>query len=195
VRVLLAGLFGRRHPGDPVAVQWLNAATQWVAAHWTVLAVLIPVAGLIAAGVVNHYLAVARDNRARRVSRGEVRSRVYADLAARLLAHCSEIRSAIGNPRATPAGWRDGNSALRARAEMPDVIETLGREYVSFMAAIDRERRTIDAFERHGAPAREQIDRGAADVIETYVPFISQFGETQQAHRLRRFASDARARA
>ena len=195
MRVILAGLFGRRHPDDPVAVQWLNAATQWIQAHWTVLAVIIPVAGLIVAGVVNHYLAVARDNRARRVSRGEIRSRVYADLAARLLAHCSEVRGAIGNAQADPESWRDGTAALRARAEMPDVIETLGREYVSFMAAIDRERRTIDAFERRGARAPEQIDRGAADVIETYVPFISQFGETQQAHRLRRLASDARARA
>lgn len=194
--VLIAGLFGHRRPDDPAWLQWFHGAAQWVGAHWAVLAVVIPVLGLILAGIVNHYLALSRENRARRVSRGEVRARVHADLAARLLSHCSYVQAAIGNPEADPSAWRPGNTSLRKRSEMPDAIEVLGKNYVSFMAAIEKERRTIEALVRLGGQTRtrleERIATGAADIIETYVPFIGDFGEVQQARRLSRFAGGAR---
>jgi hypothetical protein len=185
--VLLAGLFGhRRAPDDPVAVQWLHATLQWASAHWAALAVIIPVAGAIAAGIVNHYLAVARENRARRLTRGDVRARVYADLAARLLSHCSAIYAAVVNPGAAdPQSWRVGNAGLRTRSETHDVVDALGQHYVSFMAAIEQERRTIDALARTGVAA------GAVHIIELYVPFIDEFGEPVQARRLKKFASEA----
>jgi hypothetical protein len=179
---LVAGIFGHRRPDDPLVVQWLHAAAQWSGEHWAVLAVVIPVAGLIAAGIVNHYLALSRDNRARRVVRGEVRARVHADLAARLLSHCSYVQAAIGNPEADPIAWRPGNASLRTRAEMPDVVDALGKEYVSFMAAIEKERRSIDLLGGNGR--QERIDDAARGVIEAYVPFICDFGEERQGRRL-----------
>ena len=196
--VLIAGLFGHRRPDDPAWIQWLHAASQWIGAHWAVLAVLIPIAGLIVAAIVSHYLALARENRSRRLTRGEVRVRVHADLAARLLSHCTYVQTAIDDPALDPAAWRPGNTSLRRRAEMADAVDALGAEYVSFMAAIEKERRTIDGLVRLGAQTRdrlsERIHAGAFDIIETYVPFICDFGETQQARRLSKLAGDARAR-
>ena len=157
------------------------------------LAVIIPVAGLIAGGIVNHYLALARDGRARRLVRGDVRARVHADLAARLLSHCSYIQSGIGNPETDAGAWRPGNASLRTRAEMPDVVDALGKDYVSFMAAIEKERRTIDLLARNGA--RGRIDEAARDVIEAYVPFLCDFGESRQAGRLSELARVAAKRA
>jgi hypothetical protein len=187
---LFAGLFGHRRSDDPLVVQWLHAATQWAGDHWAALAVIIPVVGLIAAGIVNHYLALARDSRARRLGRSEVRARVHADLAARLLSHCSYVQSSIGNPEADPSAWRPGNASLRARAEMPDVVDTLGSDYVSFMAAIEKERRTIDVIARNGERS-ERIDAAARDVIEAYVPFICDFGEERQGSRLAEMTNKA----
>ncbi|MGA8533165.1 MAG: hypothetical protein WB615_03535 [Candidatus Tumulicola sp.] len=171
-------------------MQWFRAAIQWAGDHWAVLAVVIPVVGLIVAGIVNHYLALARDDRARRLGRSELRARVHADLAARLLSHCTYVQSAIGDEGADAGNWRPGNASLRTRAEMSDVVDVLGREYVSLMAAIERERRTIDALPRGGG-RREGIDAAARDVIETYAPFIASFGEARQAQRLRALASDS----
>jgi hypothetical protein len=186
---LVAGLFGHRRSDDPLLVQWVHAATQSAAEHWAALAVVVPVAGLIVAGVVNHYLALVRDNRARRLGRGELRARVHADLAARLLSHCSYVQAAIGNPQADASAWRPGNAALRTRAEMPDVVEALGKEYVSFMAAIEKERRTTDPVAR-GGERLERIEAAARDIIETYVPFICDFGEERQGRRLAQIARD-----
>jgi hypothetical protein len=187
---LIAGIFGRRRPDDPLVVQWFHNAAQWTGAHWAVLAVVIPVVGLIAAGVVNHYLAVSRDNRARRLGRGDLRTRVHADLAARLLSHCSYVQGAIGNPEADPRAWQPGNTSLRTRAEMSDVVDVLGRDYVSFMAAIEKERRTIEPFARN-VRRRERVDEAARSVIQTYVPFICSFGEERQGRRLAAIASES----
>ena len=74
---------------------------QWLAAHWGVLAVVIPVCGAILAGILNHYLAVSRENRSRRISKGDVRGRVYKDLGARLLIHCRELQVASPTPAAS----------------------------------------------------------------------------------------------
>lgn len=196
--VLIAGLFGHRHADDPIWVAALHAVAQWIGTHWAAIAVIVPVLGLIVAGIVNHYLALAREKRARRVMRDDVRARVHADLAARLLSHCSYIQTAIGDRDADPSAWRPGNTALRRRAEMPDAIEALGGDYVGFMAAIESERRTVDALVRLGIQTRdrlsERIGAGASDIIETYVPFICDFGEAQQARRLSRFAGGVRGR-
>jgi hypothetical protein len=176
---------------------------QWTATHWAALALIVPVLGLIAAGIVNHYLALSRENRTRRLGRSELRARVNADLAARLLSHCAYVQGAIGNPQADPSAWRPGNTALRKRGEKPDVVEALGRDYVSFMAAIEKERRTIDALLRQTDgrmsaspdPVAERVSVGAREIVETYVPFICDFGEERQARRLSQAASDARHRA
>jgi hypothetical protein len=189
---LIAGLFGHRRPDDPLPVRWLDAATQWAGDHWTILAVIIPVTGLIVAGVINHYLALARDARARRLGQGDVRARVHADLAARLLAHCSYIQTTVGDPAGHANDWRPGNASLRARAEQPDVIEVLGKQYVSFMAAIEKERRAIETTARDGQP-RKHFARAACDVVETYTPFICDFGEPVQGRRLAAIAREASA--
>ena len=183
--VLLAGLFGHRRPDDPFYVQWIHTATQWVGAHWAVLGVLIPVAGAIAAGIVNHYLAVARENRARRFTQGALRARVHADLAARLLAHCTQIALAVDAGRPDPHAWRSGNADLRRRGEMHDVIEVLGTQYVTFMAAIEHERRALDALEA-GRTDRRRVSQSASTIVAAYVPFICDFGEERQARRLAR---------
>jgi hypothetical protein len=163
-----------------------------------VLAVVIPVAGAIVAGIVNHYLALARENRARRVGRSELRARVFADLAARLLSHCSYVQSSIGNGRFEPSAWRPGNEKLHERAEMTDVVEALGKDYVPFMAAIESERRVIDALARLDPGAKtyaRRVAQGAFDVVDAYAPFIGDFGEERQAVRLRKIAGDVRKRA
>jgi hypothetical protein len=199
--VLIGGLFGHRGPDDPVWLREFHAVTQWTAAHWAALALIVPVLGLIAAGIVNHYLALSRENRARRLSRSELRARVHADLAARLLSHCAYVQGAIGHPQADPRAWRPGNTTLRKRGEKPDVVEALGHDYVPFMAAIEKERRTIEELEHQldgrGAPDRvaERVGAGAREIVETYVPFICDFGEERQARRLSQAASDARHRA
>lgn len=189
VAVLLAGLFGHRHAAQAEVSSPVQDAIQWAGAHWAVLAVLIPVAGALVAAIVNHYLAVARENRTRRMTRGEVRARVYADLAARLLSHCSAVYAGLVNPAtADPTAWRSTNVSLRARAQMPDVVDALGRQYVSFMAAIEAERRTLDAI------GRNRIGAGAAAIIEAYVPFIDAFGEPEQARRLQKYTKQCLAR-
>jgi hypothetical protein len=185
---LLAGLFGHRHtePVSPVIAPFSNAM-QWAGAHWAVLAVIIPVGGAIVAGLLNHYLALARENRSRRVSRKETRARVYADLAARLLSHCSAVYGGLVNPvSADPVAWRSANASLRARSQMHDVVDALGGEYVSFMAAIEDERRRLATFSSGSVPAG-----GIAHIIESYVPFIDRFGEPVQAKRLQTFARQA----
>ena len=91
-------MFGHRRPDDPAYVVWIHNAQQWLTAHWGVLAVLIPVCGAILAGILNHYLAVARENRSRRINKGDVRGRVYKDLAARLMIHCRELHSESVSP-------------------------------------------------------------------------------------------------
>jgi hypothetical protein len=107
-----------------------------------------------------------------------VRSRVYADLAARLLGHCARIASEAESGSVDLDAWRRGNAALHSRAQTGDVVDALGAQYVSFMAAIDKERRTID---RSGS-------KGVGSVLESYVPFIAAFGEERQAARLRKLA-------
>jgi hypothetical protein len=147
-----------------------------------VLAVVIPAGGAIAAGVMNHYLAVARENRARRLSLRDVQSRVYADLSVRLLHHCSALQGVMrGGPHDLEA-WRERNAALRARSESEDVIQSLGHEYVHFVAAIEHERRALANF------ARRQPRFTARDVVAHYVPFIAQFGQPGEAGRLKKLA-------
>jgi len=179
VTVLLGGLFGHRRPPDPAYVTWLHAALQWSNDHWQVLAVVIPVAGGIAAGIVNHALAVSRENRSRRLVRSDTRARVHADLAARLLAHCSYLQRACASAQLDAAAWRRSNAGLRARAEMTDSIDVLGPRYVTFMATIERERRIV---EENGVYGHD----GVREVMRLYAPFIAEFGEPVQARRLER---------
>ncbi|HVA34340.1 MAG TPA: hypothetical protein VNG31_09345 [Candidatus Baltobacteraceae bacterium] len=180
--MLIAGLFGHRAAPEPAYAQWLHAVGQWIGAHWATLAVLIPVGGAILAGIVNHYLALARENRARRTARNELRNHVYADLAARLLAHCSGLIRAI---EFDVGAWRDGNAALRARAQKADTIDALDERYVSFMAAVEQERRIVEELRTSGRGAAE----GAHRVLMLYVPFIAEFGEATQARRLEKHAN------
>jgi hypothetical protein len=179
VTPLLAGLFGHRRPPDPAYVTWFHSVAQWTSDHWQVLAVVIPVAGGLAAGIVNHFLSVSRENRSRRLVRSDVRTRVHADLAARLLAHCSYLQRAAAASQLDAAAWRRSNANLRARAEMTDLIEVLGPRYVSFMATIEHERRIVDR-EANGA------HDGVREVVRLYAPFIAEFGEPVQARRLER---------
>ncbi len=181
---LIAGLFGHRHPAaaDPAVVAWYHQASAWAMAHWAVLAVVIPVAGGIAAGVINHYLALLRENRTRKLTLRETRARVHADLAARLLGHCARVAHEASNGSVDAAAWRASNAALHDRAQRSDVVDALGKSYVAFMAAIEWERRAIG----HEAPHRS---------LEAYVPFIADFGEGAQARRLQRtLRSNARGR-
>jgi hypothetical protein len=184
--VLVAGWFGHRRPDDPVYVQWFHAAQQWLTAHWGVLAVLIPVGGAIVAGIMNHYLAVARENRARRISLGAVRGRVYKDLAARLMIHCRELQVAIADPRSVDSETlRQSNAALKKRTEARDVVEGLGSRYVAFVATIDEERRSLNHIDgRTGTTI-------AARAILGYAPFVAEFGEEQQSRNLKKFAQKA----
>ena len=176
--VLIAGLFGHRRPDDPLYVQYEHAIVQWVGAHWAVLAVVIPVGGAILAGIINHYLALSREKRVRAMDLRAVRARVYADMAARLLAHCSRVATEAESGGVDVEAWRRANAALHARAQTVDVVDALGAQYVGFMAAIDQERRTIDRL----------ADKGVGTTIVAYVPFIAAFGEKQQAARLRKLA-------
>jgi hypothetical protein len=178
VKPLVAGLFGHRRAPDPSYVTWVHAIAQWTSDHWQVLAVVIPVAGGIAAGIVNHALSVSRENRSRRLARTDVRARVHADLAARLLAHCSYLQRASAASQLDATAWRRSNADLRARAQMTDSIDVLGARYVTFMATIERERRIVEEEAAHGDGVRE--------VIKLYAPFIAEFGEPQQARRLER---------
>ena len=180
--MLIAGLFGHRAAPEPAYAHWLHALGQWIGAHWPTLAVLIPVGGAILAGIVNHYLALARENRARRTARRELRSHVYADLAARLLAHCSGLIRAV---ELDVGAWRDGNAALRVRAQETDAIDALGERYVSFMAAIEQERRIVEELRSSGRGAAE----GAHRVLLLYVPYVAEFGEAAQARRLEKHAN------
>jgi hypothetical protein len=166
-------------------VPWYQPALQWAGAHWAVLAVVIPVAGAIATGIMNHFLAVARENRARKRELSDRRSRVHADLAVRLLTRCVALQTVATGTQPDLQSWREENAHLRARAEMPDVIETLGTEYAPFVAAIEQERRTI---ERLSAAAQTSGASGALDIIQYYASFIHDFGEPTQAKRLQKFA-------
>ncbi len=179
MRLLIAGLFGHRRAADPFYATWLHGAAQWTSGHWQVVAVVVPVAGGIAAGIINHALSVSRENRSRRLARSDARSRVHADLAARLLAHCSYLQRASAAAQLDPSAWRRGNANLRARAEMTDSIDVLGPRYVTFMATIERERRIV---EEQAVVAND----GVREVIKLYAPFIAEFGEPVQARRLER---------
>jgi hypothetical protein len=156
-------------------------------AHWGVLAVIIPVAGAILASIVNHYLTLARENRTRRLSCGDVRRRVYQELAARLLVHCRELQSAIADPGSVDSETlRRSNAGLKSRTESQDVVEALGNRYVAFVAAVDEERRTLDHVTGKRGTAI------AARSIRAYAPFLSEFGEELQARNLRKFAEKTR---
>jgi hypothetical protein len=184
--VLLAGLFGHRRPDDPFYIQWLHTIAQWLSSHWTTLAVVIPVAGALAAGLLNHYLAVSRENRSRRISHVDVRGRVHKEIAARLILHCRELSAAIDEPRAADTGsLRADNAALTLRCREQDVVEALGTRYVAFVDALDRERRTLERFDRRDV-------RGIPDVagraISDLLPFIAEFGESKRAREFRSFA-------
>lgn len=170
---LVAGLFGHPRHDDSLASAWYHGALGWMGAHWAVLAVVIPVAGGLAGGIVNHYLAVARENRSRALNRKDVRARVYADLAARLLRHCAWLQQTMASGSLDVTNWRNGNAGLHARAESPDVVEALGPDYVAFMAAIECERRAIG-------------NDGPRATLERYLPFIAAFGEGAQARRLQK---------
>jgi hypothetical protein len=181
--IAFGGLFGlfHRHKGaaasgsvEVTAATLYHVAIAWASAHWQVLAVVIPVGGALLAGIVNHYLAVARENRARRLNQRDVRARVYADLAARLLRHCTRVHAASANGTLDFANWRAENASLHARAQLSDVVDALAGDYVGFMAAIEHERRAAG----NGADPRQ--------ALEAYVPFIAAFGETTQASRLKR---------
>ena len=177
--VLLAGLFGHRRPPDPFYVTLWHSAAQWTGDHWQALAVVIPVGGGIAAGILNHALGVSRDNRSRRLARADARTRVHADLAARLLAHCSYLQRASAAAQLDADTWRRGNASLRARAEMTDSIDVLGARYVKFMATIEHERRIVEEKAAAG-------NDGVREVVRLYAPFIAEFGEPVQARRLER---------
>jgi len=182
---VIAGLFGhRRTAAEPPYLQWLHAAVHWCGAHWQILAVVIPVAGALVAGIMNHSLAVAREKRARQVRSNDLRTRVHADLAVRLLAHCSELTGALRGDAVDLAAWSARNARLRARSESEDVIEALGRDYVAFVAAIEKERRAIAAL-----AAKSQPSAAARTAVQLYAPFIADFGEPTQAHRLRNLLS------
>jgi hypothetical protein len=164
----------------------MHTAQQWLTTHWGVLAVLIPVCGAIVAGIMNHYLAVARENRARRVRKGDVRGRVYKDLAARLMIHCRELQVAVADPGSIDSeSLRRSNAALKARTEFDDVVEALGAHYVPFVATIDEERRSFNHAE--GKPGTAI----AARAILGYAPYVEQFGEPTQGRNLRKFAQKA----
>ena len=159
---------------------------QWLAAHWGVLAVVIPVCGAILAGILNHYLAVSRENRSRRISKGDVRGRVYKDLGARLLIHCRELQVAIADPGSVDSETlRRSNAGLKQRTESEDVVEGLGSYYIAFVAAIDEERRSLNHLGSSGGTAI------AARAILGYAPFIAQFGQEKQSRDLRKFAEKA----
>ena len=175
--ILIAGLFGHRRAADPFYVTWSHAIAQWMSTHWQVLAVLIPVAGAIVAGILNHALTVSRENRSRRLARSDLCARVHADLAARLLAHCSYLQRVSATAQLDTAAWRRSNANLRARAEMGDSIEVLGARYVTFMATIERERRIVEEEAAAG-------NDGIREIVRMYAPFIAEFGEPVQARRL-----------
>jgi len=177
----LGGLFGHKQSADPWYVVWWHAVAAWVGAHWGVLAAVIPLVGTIVAALVSHYLSVSRENRARRLTHADLRTRVHADLAARLLAHCSYVQRAYRTNAIDPSAWRRGNAGLRERAEMTDLIDVMGPRYVSFMAAIERERRILEDL-----AADEKSAEGAREVLRLYAPFIAEFGEPAQARRLER---------
>jgi len=180
-------LFGHRRPDDPVYVQWFHTAQGWLAAHWGVLAVIIPVGGAIVAGIMNHYLAVARENRTRRISKGDVRGRVHKELAARLLIHCRELQVAIADPGSIDSETlRRSNAGLKKRTESEDVVEALGSHYIAFVAAIDEERRSLNHVTAKGGGSAI-----AARAIYTYAPFVTEFGEERQGRSLRKFAEKA----
>jgi hypothetical protein len=165
---------------------WIHNAQQWLTAHWGVLAVIIPVCGAILAGIVNHYLAVSRENRSRRISKGDVRGRVYKDLAARLMIHCRELQVAVADPASVGSETlRRSNAGLKKRTDNEDVVEALGSHYVPFVAAIDEERRSLNHVGGNDGTAI------AARAILTYAPFVSQFGEEIHGRNLRKFAEKA----
>jgi hypothetical protein len=180
-------------------MQWWHLALAWTTAHWGVLAVVIPVAGAIVAGIFNHYLAVARDNRTRRLTRVEVRGRVSTELAARLLVHCRDLGSVIGDPTPNLRACRSGNEALHARCESADVVEALGKKYLALIAALDEERRALNSLERNvpAGDGREQfrwavaVSEAAYRAIGSYLPFVHDFGEGKQARMLHREAGRA----
>jgi hypothetical protein len=179
-------LFGHRRPDDPAYVVWIHTVQQWLTAHWGVLAVLIPVCGAILAGILNHYLAVARDNRSRRISKGDVRGRVYKDLAARLMIHCRELQVAVADPGSVDSETlRRSNAGLKKRTETEDVVEALGSHYVPFVAAVDEERRSLNHIGGNGGTAI------AARAILAYAPFVTMFGEERHGRSLRKFAEKA----
>ena len=201
MKFVLAGLFGHHHQQAPQATpsgevvqtaqSWYAVSAAWIGAHWQVLAVVIPVAGAIAAGLLNHYLAVAREKRTRRLGLRDVRERVFADLAARLLAHCTRLQHSISGETIDAPAWQSENASLHRRAQMTDVVDALGRQYVPFMAAIESERRAIAGLGRAGRdgwPARDAAWR----IVEQYLPFIVDFGEETQARRLQQYLRDAR---
>jgi hypothetical protein len=179
-------LFGHRRPDDPAYVTTFHAVQQWLTAHWGVLAVVIPVCGAILAGIVNHYLAVSRENRARRISRRDVKGRVYKDLAARLLIHCRELQVAVVDPASVSSeALRRSNGKLKARTESEDVVEALGSHYIAFVATIDEERRSLNHAAGKGGTAI------AARAILAYAPFVIEFGEQIQGQNLRIYAQKA----
>jgi hypothetical protein len=148
-----------------------------------VLAVIIPVCGAILAGIVNHYLAVSRENRSRRITNRNVRGRVYKDLAARLLVHCRELQVAVADPGSVDSETlRRSNAGLKKRVESEDVVEALGPHYVAFVGAIDEERRSLNHVSGNGGKAI------AARAILSYAPFVAQFGEESQSRTMRKFA-------
>lgn len=181
MRRLLAGLFGHHRSIPPFYVTLWQHAVTWTIAHWQTLAVVIPVGGGILAGILNHYLALSRENRTRRLTRMDLRTRVHADLAARLLAHCSSVQQAYRSNALDAATWRRGNETLRERAQKTDLIDVLGPRYVSFMAAIERERRILEDLEAN-AKARNSV----REVMGLYAPFIAEFGQPKQAKRLKK---------
>jgi len=132
---------------------------------------------------MNHYLAVARENRARRISKGDVRGRVYKDLAARLMIHCRELQVAVADPGTVDSeSLRRSNAALKSRTESADVVEALGKRYIAFVATVDEERRSLNYAGSKGGTAI------AARAILAYAPFVSEFGEETQGRNLRKFA-------
>jgi hypothetical protein len=126
----------------------------------------IPVAGGLAIAYVTYLLNLRRDRLAlrddaarRRVDEERLARRVYADLAVRLARYREALRRAArGGDRTRVTAEFDG---LMRRATETDVIDVLGKQYLPFMSALEREESalTLLAAQGDGTNLATQVDR------------------------------------